>query len=108
MNTLRKLLAVTATVSAISFMAVAGTAAPAFASQTATSDTATSSQRPPPPPPYWSHIKVRTANVRACASTNCRIVRKLHGGAAVHVYYRWNGWSYIGGGRWVASYLIGR
>jgi hypothetical protein len=103
MTTLRKLLAVTA----ISFMAVAGTAAPTFASQTATSDTTTSTLRPPPPP-YWSHVKVRTANVRACASTNCRIVRVLYRGNAVHVYYRWNGWSYIGGGRWVASYLIGR
>jgi hypothetical protein len=83
---------------AISFMTLGTMTIPASAGETGQPDSR----------PYWSHVVVPTANVRSCASTGCRIVRKLHRGNAVHVYYRWGGWSNIGYGRWIASYLITR
>ncbi len=102
--------------SVIALVTLAGGVAPAFAagaapstsSTTASAGDTTSLLHRPPPRPYWSYVRSTTVHVRACASTGCRVVTHLYRGAAVHVYYRWGGWSNIGGGRWVASYLLTR
>ncbi len=55
---------------------------------------------------YMARVRVSAANVRTCGSTRCRIVTTYRRGTPVRVYYRWGGWSNIGNGRWIASYLL--
>jgi len=55
---------------------------------------------------YVARVRVAAVNVRACGSTRCRIIAVYRRGTRVHVYYRWGGWSNIGRGRWIASYLL--
>jgi uncharacterized protein YraI len=86
------------TAAVLSLMAMFAMVAPSFAAE----NTATEASRA-----YMARVKVAAANVRSCGSTRCRIVATYRRGTPVHVYYRWGGWSNIGGGRWIASYLLG-
>jgi hypothetical protein len=57
---------------------------------------------------HVERIVVPVANVRACPSTRCRIVFKVYRGTRVYTYSHRGGWTNIGNGRWIASYLISR
>ena len=96
-------------VSMISFMALASFASPSLAAGAGTgSSSADSATTGWFPHSYIARVGVSAANVRSCASTRCRIVTKVYRGTRVRVYYRLGGWSYIGGGHWIASYLLTR
>jgi hypothetical protein len=79
----------------------AGSVSPAIAAQPNTADA-------------WgrrahvARVVVPVANVRACPSTRCHIVFKVYRGIRVYTYSQRGGWTNIGNGRWIASYLISR
>ncbi len=79
----------------------AGSVSPAIAAQPNTADAWGRRTR-------VAHIVVPVANVRACPSTRCRIVFKVYRGTHVYTYAHRGGWTNIGNGRWIASYLISR
>jgi hypothetical protein len=56
--------------------------------------------------PQMARVKVWSARIRSCPSTNCRQIGSLRYGTPVHVFVRVGGWSSIGPGKWVASYLL--
>jgi hypothetical protein len=95
MSQLRRLFAA----AALACVTFAGSASPAFATQ---SDTANQWGR------HIARVVVPVANVRSCPSTSCRIVFKVYRSTRVYVYSRRGGWTNIGYNRWIASYLITR
>lgn len=85
------------TAAVLSLTAMLTMVAPSFAAETTASEASRA---------YTARVRVAAANVRTCGSTRCRIVTTYRRGTPVRVYYRWGGWSNIGSGRWIASYLL--
>jgi hypothetical protein len=85
------------TAAVLSLMAMFAMVAPSFAAESTSTEAARA---------YTARVKVAAANVRTCGSTRCRIIATYRRGTPVRVYYRWGGWSNIGSGRWIASYLL--
>ena len=57
---------------------------------------------------HIERVVAPVANVRACPSMHCHIVFKVYRGTRVYTYGQQGGWTNIGHGRWIASYLITR
>ena len=88
-------------------MTLAGGAMPALAADPApVSAAAADSQADWRMPPHSARVKVYAARIRTCASTACRAIGTLRYGTRVTVFYHYGGWSNIGPGKWIATYLL--